>query len=206
MANVSRVNGLRPVKHLNGSPYNGQVNIYYLPAGDATATFVGDAVKLGGSADANGIPTIAQAAATNALVGVVVGFVPLKMDPVGGSMTSGSTSLDTPQYRPASTAMYALVADAPDLVFEVQEDAVGGAAAVADVGLNASLVVGSGSTTTGASGMQLDTSTKATTATLELKIRGFVVRPDNEVGSANAKLLVSINNHQLGSSTGTAGV
>ncbi len=30
MANTSSINGFRPVKHLNGSPYNGQANIYYV--------------------------------------------------------------------------------------------------------------------------------------------------------------------------------
>ncbi len=195
MANVSRVNGFRPVKHLDGSPYNGAYNTYYVPASDGTALFVGDAVKLAGSASDDGYATIAQAAAGNPVVGVVVGF---RVDP---------TNLNTPsQYRAASTARYVRVADARDLVFEVQEDAVGGAAAVTDVGLNADLVVAAGSTTTGQSGMQLDTSTKATTATLVWKILGFANRPDNEIGSANAKVHVMINAHQHGDHTGTAGV
>lgn len=195
MANVSRVWGFRPVKHLNGSPYNGQFNLYFVPASDGTAMFAGDLVKLAGSASADGYPTVAQGTASAAAVGVVVGFV---VDPA---------NLNTPGgYRAASTARYAMVADATDVVYEVQEDAVGGALAVADVGLNADVVVGAGSTSTGQSGMQLDTSTKATTATLPLKILGFVNRPDNEIGSANAKVWVTINNHQLGAGTGAAGV
>lgn len=195
MPNVSRVWGLRPVKHLNGSPYNGQFNLYFVPASDATAMFAGDLVKLAGSASSDGYATVAQSAAGNPSIGVVVGFV---VDPA---------NLNTPsQYRAASTARYAMVADATDIVYEVQEDAVGGTLAAADVGLNADVVVGAGSTTTGQSGMQLDTSTKATTATLVLKILGFVNRPDNEIGSANAKVWVTINNHQLASGTGVAGV
>lgn len=195
MANVSRVWGLRPVKHLNGSPYNGQYNLYHVPASDGTAMFAGDLVKLAGSASTDGYATVAQSAATNPSIGVVVGFV---VDPA---------NLNTPsQYRAASTARYVMVCDATDVVYEVQEDAVGGALAVGDIGLNADVVVAAGSTTTGQSGMQLDTSTKATTATLVLKILGFVNRPDNEIGSANAKVWVTINNHQLGAHTGTAGV
>lgn len=195
MANVSRVNGLRPVKHLNGSAYNGQANLYYIPASDGTAVGTGDLVKLAGSASADGYATVAQAAAGDASIGAVVGFV---VDP--------SNLNQVAQYRAASTARYAIVADSPDIVFEVQEDAVGGALAVTAVGLNANTIVAAPSSTTGLSGMQLDTSTAATTATLQLKILGFSTRQDNEIGVANAKVLVSINNHQYGSSTGTAGV
>lgn len=193
MANVSRVNGFRPVKHLNGSPYNGQANWYYIPSTDSTAVFVGDLVKLAGSASADGYPTVAQAAASDTkIIGVVVG---LKPDP---------TNLNVPIYRAASTNRYVLVADAPDIIYEAQEDAVGGAAAAADIGLNCDVIVGAGSTTTGASGMQIDTSTKATTSTLPLRLVGFVDRIDNEIGSANAKMLVMINSHGL-NSVGTTG-
>jgi hypothetical protein len=201
MANTSRVNGLRPVKHQNGSPYNGQVTEYFIPSGNAVATFVGDLVTADGTGDTvaaggkgKGVQSVVQAAAGQAVLGVIVGFA---TDP---------TALNSPQYRTASTGRYVLVADQPDLIFEVQEDAVGGALAVADVGLNADFVVGAGSTTTGASGVQLDSSTKAITATLPLRIVGFVQREDNEVGSANAKVLVKINNHQFNGGTGAAGV
>lgn len=201
MANTNRTNGFKPIKYLNGAPYNGAVTRYFIPSGDATATFIGDLVKLDSTGDtaaaggkALGVRSVVQGAASGAVIGAIVGF---EVDP---------TALNTPIYRAASTGRYVYVADDPNLLFEVQEDGVGGALAVADVGLNADVVVGSGSTTTGASGMQLDTSTKATNATLPLKIVEFVQRVDNEVGSANAKVLVKINNHQLGSSTGTAGV
>ena len=91
-------------------------------------------------------------------VGVVVGIVNAKRDPVTGKMTAGSISLDTPQYRPASTAQYVLVADDPDLVFEVEATNAGSAYsfAVADVGLNANVHAGSGSTTAGTSAHSLD--------------------------------------------------
>lgn len=194
MPNTSRINGFRPVRYLNGSPWNGAATKYATQASDGTAIFMGDAVKLDGGSDGAGIRSVTQATAGAAVIGAVVGIV---VDPL---------LINSPQYRVASTARYLMVADDPNLLFEVQEDAVGGALASASVGLNASLIVGSGSTTTGQSGMQLDTSTAATTATLELKIMEFVQRADNEVASANAKVLVKFNNHQLGSHTGTAGV
>lgn len=195
MANVSRVNGLRAVKHTNGSAYNGQANLYYVPSSDGTALAVGDPVKLGGSASVEGLATVTKASTAGVVLGVVAGFLP------------DYSNLNLPlQYRAASTGRYVFVIDSPDVVYEVQEDAVGGALAVADIGLNVDFIDAGVSTTTGASGVQLDTSTKATTATLPFKLLGFAQRVDNEVGSANAKVLVAINNHQLAGGTGTAGV
>ena len=64
MANIDSPFGLKPVKYLGGSPWNGKANVYYIPASDGTAVFVGDAVKSAGSADATGkFPTVAQCAA-----------------------------------------------------------------------------------------------------------------------------------------------
>jgi len=187
MANSDTVKGLKPIRHRNGAPYNGAANRYYIPASDGTAVYVGDAVKSAGSADADGVPTVAQAAAGDAIRGVVVAVEP---------ETNDSTI-----YRVASTARYVYVADDPDLVFEIQEDSVGGALAATDVGNNADLIVASGSTDTGFSGMELDSSTKATT-TAQLRILRLVPRPDNSIG-ANAKWEVMINEHELSSTTGT---
>jgi len=53
MANTSRINGFKPVKHITGAPYNGQMNIYEVPAGEAVPVFVGDLVKLSDSCDFN---------------------------------------------------------------------------------------------------------------------------------------------------------
>lgn len=187
MANVDAPRGLRPVKHLDGSPYNGAANLYYVPSSDSTAIFLGDAVKSAGSADADGVPSIAQAAAGDALLGVVVGIKPVTDESLN--------------YRAASTERYVFVADAPDLVFEVQEDSDGGALAAANVGNNADLVVGTGSTTTGTSAMEIDSSTAATTSA-QLRLLQYVQREDNEIG-ANASWLVSINEHERKSTTGT---
>ena len=196
MANVSRINGFRPVKHLNGSPYNGAVNLYAILAADNTATFVGDLVKLSGTASADGVASVAQAAAGNAVIGAIVGFVP------------DYSNLNTPgQYRVASTLRYVWVADSPDLVFECQADNGGAALAITDVGRAANIVVGAGSTSTGQSAMVLDSSSAATnTATFPLKILGFSSRVDNEVGGNDSKALVMINAHQLTSGAGIAGI
>lgn len=192
MANASRIYGLRPVKTLSGAPLMGNLETFNLPASDGTATFVGDLVKSGGSADATGVQTIARSSADADLhLGVVVGFIP------------DYTNLNIPgQYRAASTNRYALVHVAPFTVFEIQADA---ATAVTDIGLNVGLNYTAGSTTTGQSQLTAKMSTKATTSTLPLKIVGVVQRPDQDMSdSSNWKLLVTLNtNNFVGA--GTAG-
>lgn len=201
MPNKDAPRGLTPVKYLSGAPYTGGFKMYLLPSADGTATFIGDLVKLAGSAgaagltvngiDCEGMPTIAQSAAGDGGVGVVVGFLPLQ------------TNLET-RHRTASTNRIALVADDPNVVFEIQEVSGGTALTVTEVGLNANVVVGAGNTTTGMSGMELDNTTEAATADLDLKILGRVPRPDNAIGE-HCKWLVLINTHQLNNMAGIAG-
>ena len=204
MANTSRINGFNPVKHLNGSPNNGQANIYEVPAGEAVPVFVGDLVKLSDSAATEGYPAVeavvgasAQVAAVP-VVGAVVGIINAKLDPVDGKMTGGSISLDTPVYRPASTKQFVLVADSPDLIFEAEADA---SVALAAVGLNAD--VGASAHTlplaTGNSPMYVYSTTAPTaSATRPLQILGIVKRPDNETATAYNKVLVKITTHAYG--------
>lgn len=202
MANTSRISGFRPVKHLNGSPWMGNTNIYYVSSASANMG-VGDPVKVGGTASATGVATVALAAAADAILGVVVGVINAKLDPVTGAMTAGSIALDTPQYIASSGSGFVLVCDDPTVVFEAETS--GTTLAAADVGLNINHAAGTFDTTRGSSQATLDTSTKNTTAAHTFKLLGFVQRPDNEIGTA-AKMLVKINNHQYGQGTGTAGV
>jgi len=191
MANTSRINGFKPVKHLTGAPYNGQFNIYEVIAADATAVFVGDLVQLVAGTTTEGYPSVGVVATTqlttgSGVVGAVVGFV---VDP---------TALNTPQYRAASTKRLVKVADAPDLVFEVQDGGTVPCTA-ALIGANTGYTIGSGSTTTGTSAATTGATVPATTVTLPLKILGVVQRPDNEAYAASQKLLVKINVHAYGS-------
>ena len=205
MANVSKINGFRPVKHLTGAPYNGQANLYYVYTASANIG-VGDVVKFEDrSTNATGItvPTVDLAAAGDAVVGVVVGIINSKLDPFEGKLTTGSINIDTPQYLASGSSAYVLVCDSPDVVFEVE--ASNGTPTARNIGLNINHANGTLSTTTGASGATIDFGTEATTAALTFKILGFSPRPDNEVG-ASAKMLVKINNSQLNSGTGTTGV
>lgn len=204
MANVDRPQGLVPVKSITGAPYQGQANMYLVDNGDATAVFIGDLVKLAGSSgaagetvngiDVEGMPTVVQSAAGDTHVGVVIGFLP------------NQDNL-TQRHRAASTDRIALVVDDPNVVFEIQEVSGGTALTNAAVGLNANVVVGTGSSTTGLSAMELNNGSEATTADLDLKIIGMSPRPDNTIGE-HCKWLVLINTHSYGgrSELGTVGV
>jgi hypothetical protein len=207
MANVSRVNGARPTKYLNGSPWNGQANLYFIPSGNGTATFVGDFVKADGTGDpvasggqALGVPSCIQAAATNAMLGAIVGFIP----GAGQVANQSYVNLNSPNYRFGSIGTYCWVVDDPSVLFEIQ--ASNGTPAVGDVMNNVNIAVAAGSTTTGQSGMTADVATILTTAALPLKIMAFSQRADNDNASAAAKYIVKINNHQYSGGTGTLGV
>lgn len=183
MANVDRVNGFKPIRHLNGSPYNGAVTTYNNPG---ATVYVGDPVKLVGSSLADGTQNISVAAPGDAIVGVVCGF---EVDPDNLGVQIGVAGRKV------------LVADSPDIIFEVQGD---GVLAVASYGLNCNHINGGGSAVTGSSGCELDVSTAAVTATLTFKIRRATQRVDNDIAATNAKIEVSINSHQL--VAGTVGI
>jgi hypothetical protein len=206
MASVSRANGFRPVKSITGAPYNGQANLYFVPSSDSTVIMVGDAVKLAGDARAaTGAPTVTRAGATDVAVGIVVGIVFTGVGDV--TNVPPVNNLNTPVYRTASTDRYLLVCDDPNVVYEVQYAGTSVAAATitANVGLNGQFTTTAGSTVTGASGMQLDSSGLATTATLPLKIVGFPNRPDNIPGDTYFSYYVKLNQVAYGTGTGATG-
>lgn len=188
--------GLRPVRYKSGAPYNGAANVYFVPASDSTALFVGDPVIIAGSGDANGIATVTRAAAGARITGVVVGFTVNPAETTDGAMRTG--------FRAASTDAYVLVADDPELLFECREDAVGGALAVGDIGNNVDLIAANGSTVTKKSGYLLDSSTKVTTAA-QVRIVGFSTRTGSVVGS-NPDVLVSIVESTQSPDSGVTGV
>lgn len=200
MANTNAPFGLRPVRYLNGALWNGQVSRYLIPATDGTSYFIGDPVTLAGDAGASGssvlgvptggMPTVSIGIAGATCIGAIVGFEvnPSRLDIV---------------YRPANTAMVALVADDPMIVFHVQEANSGTAWTSAEVGLNANFVSGSGSTVTGYSAYVGDNSTELTTSTLNLKLLRLAQFETNDYGVA-AIWEVLLNNHAF--RTGVAGV
>lgn len=182
MANTAGAQGFKPVRHLNGSPYNGQHELFLVPSSDGTAIFVGDIVKQAGSSgtagtvvagmDCEGMPTaiIASAGTTGQdILGVVVGFL---VDP---------TDL-TKKHRAASTNRVAMVCTDPSVVYEVREDAVGSNIAAGDIGTNVPYTTTAGSATTGVSAMEIDSSAVATAATLPWKLIGLSKKVGNAFG------------------------
>ena len=190
MANVSAPRGLSPVRYLSGAPYNGAANAYSVPAGDGTALFIGDLVKFVGTSQVIGDVTyldVGRAATTDVVLGPVVA-----VDPLDGTGASGR---DSTPYRAASTMRVLWIADDPNLLFEACEVTGGTPIPINDAGLNVSLTVASGNTSTGMSGSAISNTTQATDSALLLRLVSPVNRPDNTPGADAQKWLVRINRH-----------
>ena len=189
MANVNTPFGLRPVQHLDGSPFNGQARLYSIASGYGTALAIGDPVISSGTADANGVPGIAIAGETGAIRGVIIGLGTKE------GLIANPSNLDSTVRAASTTGVgYALVVDDPTVMFEVQEVGTGTALTAAEVGLNVNLV--SGANNGYMSGWQVGNTTEDTTNTLQVRLMGLMRKPGNAFG-AYAKHLVMINNHEL---------
>lgn len=190
MANSNTPFGLAPVEYLSGAPWNGQCRRYCIPSTDGNAFAIGDVVVPAGSADAKGIMTVTLATPGSGVLGVIVGMGGEKY---GGPSVDPSNLGTTIIPATKTKAYYVLVADDPNIIFEVQEIGTGTALTAAEVGRNANLVAG---TNNGyVSGWLLTNSTEDVTATLDVKLMGLSQRiPDNTFG-AYAKWNVLINNH-----------
>lgn len=194
MANTNKVNGFTPVKMTSGAPWNGQA----MPCAKAAGTtvtndmFVGDMVVLAGSADADGLPTVTVATAgTNPILGCVVG---IKYDP---------DNLDRSTWIDGAGTGVVMVATGKDVVYEAQADE---ALAVTNVAKNVNIVdTAAGDRDAGTSGKEVD-ATVTDGATAQLKLIGFVNNEENVINALYNRVLVVINNHQLGTHTGTAGL
>jgi len=191
MANTDAPRGAVPIKHLDGSPYNGALGKYLIASAYNTTIYFGDFVKMTATGK------IELAAAGNTILGVFQGV----------SYRNSSGEVVFSKYWPASTATFnsedaeALVVDAPDVIFEMQQDSDTDTPSQADIGTNADFIsTHTGSTVTGLSKEEVDTST-CTTATANLRVLRFVPRADNEVG-AYAKVEVLINEHFYKTTTG----
>src|ERR1700758_1369636 len=106
MANPNSPHGMQPVGYINGAPWNGKANLYYIESTDTLAYYIGDIVTIVPTAgansstpggDGNGVPAITGYAAgtivvtsLNMPVGVIVGF---QVAPIGvnqGGMVPGN--------------------------------------------------------------------------------------------------------------------
>lgn len=191
MANPNAPFGLRPVRYAWGAPYNGAFNLYFA-TGATGAIYIGDPVVLAGSAntaavqgyEAGTLPTVTVAADGDGDVkhGVCVGVLPV---------TNQSTL-----YREDSTDRIIMVADDPNLVFEIQINTASTDWAATDVGSYACTKVGSGSTVTGLSGWTGDTTDGPSTTDVSNDL--FIMRLSSRSGNAIGEYAVwevMINDH-----------
>ena len=195
MANIDAAFGLRPIAKVGSAP-GGTTGTtkYSIADNQGTAIFTGDPVKYKNDG------TVEVATAGDASCGVFMDCF----------YTDPTTSKPTfRNHFPASLSpgdAIAFVADDPDQLYIAQQDSDGSNLVAADLNLNADLVFGAGSTSTGMSGVEIDSSTKNTTAALQVRLIDFYDTPSNDATANNSILVIKINNHQLGSHTGTAGV
>jgi hypothetical protein len=199
MANVNRPIGLRPVKTTNAANWNEQANVYYVPAADASAYYIGDVVKSAAGADANGVPQIAKAVGTDVLRGVVVGI--LASVPYGISLQGATLDLAN-TFAPATKTRdyYLLIADDPSTVFEVQGDATATNQVAANANKNCSLTIAVPTAPGQWSATVVNSSTIATTSTLNIKLMGLVQKAGNGFG-AYSRYLCMINQHEFQGAT-----
>ena len=189
MANVDAPRGFTPVMYRSGLAYSGAARRYYK---SATAGIIGigdPVVRATNSTDPEGGPEIVRATTGAAITGVVVGILPDISDLSKRHLASADTG-------------YVLVADEPDLLFEVQEVSGGSALAVTNVGQHIDSVTAlDADTTTGRSKYEIDNGAVASDNTW--RIEALSKRPDNEVGE-HAKWIVSANLHTEANASATS--
>jgi hypothetical protein len=178
MANSNKAFGFSPWRNGDGSPWNGQANVYYIYSSDSTNYFIGDPVISAAQMDANGVPGCAIATGTSTVRGVIVGF----LNP-GPSTSLQGTSLTLESVRgAASTTRYALVADDPNIIFKCQMDnaTLGNSNTIASAAnKNCSFTVNSQTTSGYLSNAVLSGTTVHTTQGLNVKLLGLVNGTEN---------------------------
>jgi hypothetical protein len=196
MSNTAAPYGLRPVNLIGGQPYAGSTRLIKIASGYAANIFFGQPVAI----VANGVIEVATVTTTAPATGVTGVFV---------GCTYTDPNLNIPvykQYWPTGTVAsdaFAYIVDDPDIVMQVQaDDTVPQTALGANISLNAS----SGSTGTGNSTTSADVAGIAVTASLPLRIVGFVNGPDSAVGDAYTDILVKWNMPYASSNNSTTTV
>ena len=194
MANQSEKFGLRPHRKLDGTPLVGAQNRYTIKPNYGTGIFQGDLVV----PVSTGNIERHTGHTSYAVVGVFNGVFyndPTTQKPTYGNYYPGSIT-------PTQGDITAFVVDDPDAVFLMDADA---AFTRADLYKNYSVTNTTGVTQTGISKQQLDVSVSGITATFAVQAIDISQDPENsDTGSANANILVRINNHFYRSGTGIA--
>ncbi len=190
MANVDKAFGLRPQGNLSATGAQKQYG-YKIADNQSGAIYLGDLVTLSG-----GYVVKFDATLHTVAVGVFNGcnyINPSTGKPTWSNFYPGSVNI-------TSGYINADVIDDPNQLFVIQadEDVV-----QADIGLNAAIAYTAGSSVTGLSATELDSSSIANSAALVLKIVGIFDAPGNDIAENFVDVVVKINAHMYGS-TGVA--
>lgn len=180
MANANSPTGFTPIKNLDGTSWNGKTQMFFVPSTDANNMFIGDLVDLAGSSNTaiqNGfkigtLPTVQliTAGATNRILGSIVDIY--KPTDIDDSLRK--------RYRVASTNTIVMVALANNTIFSAQND---GTSVATSAGTNCNVTLGSGgSTSSGYSSHQVDTSEIGNDATYQLTLLRLRNVENNDVG------------------------
>jgi hypothetical protein len=187
MATTATPYGAEPVNTLSASgSFTGKVNHIPIATTYGTAIFYGDFVDLavGGTIQKTG----GTATLAAGLIGIFMGCA--YTDPTTGQFTCS-------QQWPASNAAtdaVAYVLDDPNVIFMMQAT---GALTQAWLQGNSAITETAGSTKIGKSKNALTRSTTTLTATLPIRIVGFVDGPLSTVGDAYTDVLCKFNGYHL---------
>jgi len=185
MASTATPYGLRPINILGGQANSGSVRLYKITAAYGTSIFNGDLVSIVAGGTVEKVTTTN----TGTPVGVFMGceYELADMGLLHKQFWTASTAVKT------GTTAWAYVCDDPDMLFEIQAD---GSLDQTALGANAAVVQGSGSTTTGNSGVTLASASVATTNTLPLRIVDYVDKQGfSALGDSYTDMIVRINTH-----------
>lgn len=195
MAAIASPYGLKPVNLIGGQVYAGSTRDIRLSTNNTNAIFNGDVIQLTAAGNPQALTATPTAGTTSGIIGVCMGV---------RFVNPATRQSNWSQFLPANaitngyTEVFIIVADDPDLVFQIQGTAAFGTltnGANGAIGKNAALGFGTaGSTTTGNSGVNLvvgaNGGSLALTATLAMRIVGFV--PGTEL-DAFPEILVKFN-------------
>jgi hypothetical protein len=187
--------GLQALNRVDGLPYAGATRLIPIASTYNTPIYDGDIVRVaaGGTIQKSTVTVDSTTAAANNTVGVFVGvqYVNAQGQTVQAQYYPGNT---------AATSAVAYVIDDPMAAFRVAVTLANSAMSSVNqsiVGTNMAIVQGTGSNTTGNSGISVLATANGTGNAAALPVRVIAVIPDTATSAtAFTEVLVKFNNHQ----------
>jgi hypothetical protein len=188
---VSAPYGFEPINRVDGMPYAGAIRQIPISASYGTAIYNGDIVKLvvGGTIEKSAIGANIEAQPT---LGVFMGCQ---------YVNSSSQTVQAQYYPTGVTSAIGYIVVDPQAAFKVAVTTSGNTSVVtsvtrAVVGTNMSIATGTGSNTTGNSGLSVISGSAANTAILPVRVVDVV--PETAINATNfSEVIVKFNQPQL---------